>query len=353
MKISHELCADVLSSYSLYMADSMFVKDREGRFVFVNHAKAANSKTTPENMIGKTDYDFMTKEEADRARSDELNVMDSLVCLKNKEEKITRVDSTVSWVSVTKCPHLDSKGNCIGIIGIARNITKQIEAEMAKDKAELHNHLVTHLLKHDLRNYIIATVDEINMVIKGNFTDINVALKKIKKKVIGTEKIINDCVLIDENQSKTKEVDLSDIVDSVLVEFQQEFENKNIKIDNSLGGIPRDEISLEAEAHIISLIKSGLRQFISNFIRYAGENFTFAIGREKNDGFVKIIVYNSGTPIPDEVVRRLFEQGYSGGGKGSGVGLYLIRESIRNFGGDVWYEPAWNNNTQFIIRLPI
>ena len=46
--------------------DSIYYKDAGGRFEWVNKAKALNSDTTPENMIGKTDFDFMSPEEAQK-----------------------------------------------------------------------------------------------------------------------------------------------------------------------------------------------------------------------------------------------------------------------------------------------
>jgi len=122
----HELLQTLMDS----IPDSIYFKDEENKFVMVNKAKAAHSNVKPEDMIGKTDFDFLPEEQARKSFEDDEEVMKVGKFIINKIEKITGVDGSERWVSVTKFPRFDSEGNIIGTMGISRDVTewKKLEA---------------------------------------------------------------------------------------------------------------------------------------------------------------------------------------------------------------------------------
>jgi len=109
--------------------DSIYFKDTESRFVKVNKAKAKHSNTTPENMIGKTDYDFLSEKDAERIHKDDQKVMKTGKSLVNKTEKYVNEDGDERWVSVTKIPRYSTEGSIIGTMGISRDITDLKKSE--------------------------------------------------------------------------------------------------------------------------------------------------------------------------------------------------------------------------------
>ncbi len=122
-KLVHEY--ELLNILMDNIPDSIYFKDEKSGFVKVNRAKAEHSKTRPEDMIGKTDFDFLPKEQAMKAFLDDKQVMKSGRPLKDTVEKLTHKDGTEVWISATKIPWYDKKGNIIGTIGISRDITKR------------------------------------------------------------------------------------------------------------------------------------------------------------------------------------------------------------------------------------
>ena len=52
----------------------IYLKDEEGRFLMVNKRGASVAGKTPEEVIGKTDYDYHSKEAADGFREMDLKV---------------------------------------------------------------------------------------------------------------------------------------------------------------------------------------------------------------------------------------------------------------------------------------
>jgi len=116
--------------------DSIYFKDDENRFIKVNKSKAAHSNIKPEDMIGKTDFDFFPSEEAQKAFEDDEEILKTGKFIIDKIEKITNKDGTVRWLSVTKIPRFDEEGNIIGTMGISKNITewKELEEQLKKEE---------------------------------------------------------------------------------------------------------------------------------------------------------------------------------------------------------------------------
>ena len=104
--------------------DSLYFKDEQSRFVLVNKAKASHSNVSPEEMIGKTDFDFLSEDQARKIFIDDQSIMQSGKPIINKEEKITHSNGSERWVSVTKIPWYNAEGNIIGTMGITREITE-------------------------------------------------------------------------------------------------------------------------------------------------------------------------------------------------------------------------------------
>ncbi|MEM0492965.1 MAG: PAS domain-containing protein [Candidatus Thermoplasmatota archaeon] len=107
--------------------DSIYFKDEQNKFILVNKAKAEHWHTTPEQMIGKTDYDFLPKEEAEKTYNDDNHILQTGEPIIDKIEKITGADGTERWVSVTKIPRRDKEGKIIGTMGISRDVTKWVK----------------------------------------------------------------------------------------------------------------------------------------------------------------------------------------------------------------------------------
>ncbi|MGF3553966.1 MAG: PAS domain-containing protein, partial [Thermoplasmatota archaeon] len=128
----HELLQTLMDN----IPDSIYFKDEKNRFIMVNKAKASHSNVTPQEMIGKTDFDFLPYDEAQKAFEDDEEIIKTGKFLINKIEKITNKDGTQRWLSVTKIPRFDSEGNIIGTMGISRDITelKRLEEFYKKEK---------------------------------------------------------------------------------------------------------------------------------------------------------------------------------------------------------------------------
>jgi len=109
----------LLQSLLDHIPDVIYFKDRESRFILINRAAARLFKfKSPEEAVGKTDFDIFTGEHASLAFADEQEIIRTGKPLLDKEEKETWLDGTISWSSTTKLALRNKNGDIIGTFGI-------------------------------------------------------------------------------------------------------------------------------------------------------------------------------------------------------------------------------------------
>lgn len=229
------------------MPDSIYIKDRKSRFIIGNKYVASKMRTIPENLIGKTDFDFYEKDLAEKYYNDEQEVMNSGKAIINKEEEGYGASGQKSIISTTKVPLKDEKGEVIGIVGIGRDITKQKEVE--KKLIESSNSLKeTNVLLEERQEEIQQQSEELHTQAE-HLLHVNSELEKLS---IVASKTDNVVIIMDKDGhfewvnagfEKRYGMDLNDFILK---------KGDNIKKTSSLENIKEimDEISREKKAII-------------------------------------------------------------------------------------------------------
>lgn len=115
--------------------DHIYFKDANSRFLRINRAMADwFALGSPEEAVGKTDADFFSSEHAEQAMVDERRIMKSGEGLIGEEEKETWPTGGETWVSSTKVPMRDARGDIMGLCGISRDITRRRRAQEERDR---------------------------------------------------------------------------------------------------------------------------------------------------------------------------------------------------------------------------
>ncbi len=131
---SREMLELVLSNIPQYV----FWKDTNLVYLGCNHnfARAAGIES-PEQVIGKTDYDLgWTKEQVESYRSWDRRVISENKPAFNIIESQLTADGTEIWVDTTKVPLHNADGEVVGVLGTYEDITERLKSERALQEAE-------------------------------------------------------------------------------------------------------------------------------------------------------------------------------------------------------------------------
>ena len=167
--------------------DPVFLKDAVGRYVLVNSAALRVMGKLEEDVIGRDDRDIFSSRPAAELMAIDQDIMSSGRA--HVVENTTEVDGKkTTWLS-TRTPHRDPRGNVIGLIGMARDITERKQAEEALREGEQRF--------RGMFESISSGVAVFNAVDEGEdfvFVDFNPAGERIEK--VGREDVVGKRVTV-------------------------------------------------------------------------------------------------------------------------------------------------------------
>lgn len=142
----------LLKTFMENIADVVYFKDLQSRFIMVNHAFALkHGLAAPEEVVGKSDFDLFSQEHAAQAYADEQRIIQTGKTFHAFEEKETWPDGRETWASTTKMPLHDDRGNAIGTFGITRDITSRKLAELRARRYAEEICEIKELMEEDVR----------------------------------------------------------------------------------------------------------------------------------------------------------------------------------------------------------
>ena len=162
----------------------IFLKDNNLIYISCNENYARDLKIKPDDIIGKTDYDFYPKKLAEKYRKDDKRIMKSRK-MENIEEEYIQ-DGKKVFVSTIKVPIRDEKENVTGLLGVFWDITdKRKDEEAIKISEEIIKES-----EEKYRNLFEFAPDGIYLNdLKGTFIDGNKVAEELtgykKKELIG------------------------------------------------------------------------------------------------------------------------------------------------------------------------
>ncbi|OQX78720.1 MAG: hypothetical protein B6D56_08360 [Candidatus Omnitrophica bacterium 4484_70.1] len=126
---------DFLENLLDNIPDAVYFKDRKNRIIKVNKFYLQGMKKPPEEIIGKTDFDFFPYEQAKQMFEDDNYVLRTGKPIVGKIERTLLPDGRWNQVITTKIPMYDKKGKIIGTMGITRDMTAY--AHLERERLEL------------------------------------------------------------------------------------------------------------------------------------------------------------------------------------------------------------------------
>ena len=149
--------------------DLIWLKDKDGIYLTCNTRFEDFFGASEDEIVGKTDYDFVEKDLADFFRKHDKNAMDSELPISNFEEIPFAKDGHIEYLKTTKTRVVDNDGHIIGVLGIGRDFTAE---QVANEKLEFQ--------KQELQTIFDTTKDGIAILdLETNFKKVNKAYSEI------------------------------------------------------------------------------------------------------------------------------------------------------------------------------
>lgn len=347
----------------------VFWKDRDSVYLGCNNVFAYSlGLSSPEEIIGKTDYDLpTTKEESDSFRADDKQVIESKKPKLNIEECQTLPDGRKITLLTNKVPLLDKQNNVIGILGIYYDITERKNAEKALAEAINAKGIFMSIVSHEINGPLANVLYILNILeqdIKNEMLDKKAALDLISKEKkdasrgIDTIKNLQKFLKLDletEEMSRKKSVNLR----SEILKLIDDFENDTIKniefniIDNDA---PK---SITINPNIFKAIDVA----ISNAFKYSNKNSKILVQIKRKDkegaNHLEFLVKDSGIGIKKEVLKKLFNPLMSSGKDkeeivftAPAIKLSYAKKTAELLGGNLKIKSEEGEGVEVLITVP-
>lgn len=342
------------------------VNHETGDFLEVNNSILKATGYTKEEFL-KLSYWDITPREYEAQETKQLQELNETGKFGPNEKEYIRKDGTRYPLSISGALYTDTNGQKV-VWGIIEDITERKGAELTinrqNDELRKLNADKDHfmqILAHDLRNPFNALMGISDIAMKEiqelDKEKIAEYLKIINQTAHKTYNLLDDLLIWSKSQSgllsfHPQEYSLIDIFNDI-VELNQEMANdKNITINC----IVSKKIKVFADK---SMLKTVLRNLISNAIKYTNTRGEINIFAENDTNQVIISVSDNGVGISKENISKLFDISYQNttkgtkGESGTGLGLLLCKEFVEKHDGKIWVESELERGSTFKFTLPL
>jgi len=145
----------------------VFYKDTKNRYIRVNKYICEAHNMSKKQLEGTNLNDLYPKEQSQAYWEDDLQVIRSRQSKINIDESWETKEGT-RWVSTSKIPYIDGKGEVVGVIGVSMDVTKRkvAEEELKKYRDQLEDMVKQRTA--DLSNVLMEVRETINVLVSSS-----------------------------------------------------------------------------------------------------------------------------------------------------------------------------------------
>ncbi|RYJ04049.1 MAG: PAS domain S-box protein [Acetobacteraceae bacterium] len=359
---------DLLSSVLECSADSIFAKDRQGRYVLLNPSAADLLGTTAEAALGRRIEDL-----APPGIAAQIDAADRVVIASGKaqmsEEEVSGPGGTQRNILTTKAPWRDTSGAMLGIVGVSRDITarRRAEARLQETQGELFRvarinamGAMATAMAHELNQPLTAAAnfaETASLLLRrdpplepAGYAAVRDLIGDSAGEVVRAGRILRRLrEFVGRGDTEKRRADINAIIERA--------------VSLVLSGMPdcgvalRLELSAAAPAVLVDSVQ--LQQVIVNLVRNAIEAMQEAPRRDlvvatrrHEDGAVAVSVADTGSGLSAGLDGRLFEPFVTTKQDGMGIGLSISRSIVEAHGGRLEAAARPGGGTVFHFVLP-
>ena len=218
---------------------------------------------------------------------------------------------------------------------IAGGFTNAIEQSLKSER--LKTELITNV-SHDIKTPLTSIINYVDLLKQEDIKDekIKQYIDILNQKSLRLKKLIEDLVEASKVSSgnvklNIEVIDLKELLAQTIGEFEDRFENKNLKIDIE---IPDEEVKIKADNRYMYRV---IENLFSNITKYSIDNSRVYISLTKQNDKIKLEIKNISKDklniSPDELMQRFVRGDKSRYTEGSGLGLSIAKSLTEMQGG--------------------
>ena len=348
------------SEFMRHLPGVAFMKDVEGRYVYVNETFEKLFRLELNMCVGKTDYELWPAPFAAQFAQNDQQVARTGTALQTTET-VPHAEGLHQWL-VTKFPIFDEAGAVSMVAGAAIDITegKRAEARL-RDLEKLSQQrerladvgAIAAQIVHDLGNPLAGVSMQAQLILRrakrNEYQPVSIAVQPIERilaEVGRLDSLVKGFMeFAREQRLDLKTVDVPGFLQEVLDIWQPVAAAREIALTVEA---PEQGLSLTAD-------HEKLRRVLDNLVKNAIEAIEQGPGRvgihvASTADAVRISVADTGPGIPETVQAfRLFETTKT---HGSGLGLAVVKQIVLAHRGKVEFARLAPHGTVFHIDLP-
>ena len=218
---------------------------------------------------------------------------------------------------------------------IAGGFTNAIEQSLKSER--LKTKLITNV-SHDIKTPLTSIINYVDLLKQEDIKDekIKQYIDILNQKSLRLKKLIEDLVEASKVSSgnvklNIEVIDLKELLAQTIGEFEDRFENKNLKIDIEISD---EEVKIKADNRYMYRV---IENLFSNITKYSIDNSRVYISLTKQNDKIKLEIKNISKDklniSPDELMQRFVRGDKSRYTEGSGLGLSIAKSLTEMQGG--------------------
>jgi PAS domain S-box-containing protein len=332
----------------------IFVKNYRSEYILLNQAQANLFGMSIDEMLGKTDSDLIKdEEELETVKESDKKVLESLQKLTLAEQQFSTPNGHRYVLQTIKVPFINAVSGERNILGVSIDYTERkfAEEELMRTNFELDSFV--YRSSHDLKAPLKSILGLVSLMRLDKSAD-NIAecVDKMETAILRLDRFISDLTNYSRNARldlQKHPVNLQELVVSTMDHLKYLDPTRKVSLDIQIEA-PTDFYS---DKHRIEVV---LQNILSNAIKYQKPDSSkpkISIRGKISDEFLLLIIKDNGIGIKKEYQHGIFNMFYRATerSEGSGLGLYIAKQSVEKLQGTISFESAENKGTTFTINL--